>query len=96
MIVRVETATFRDHTVRAGYEYDDQTDEVTGYWCENDTGLPLTMKVTDSKDSKKVDTFEFKSGEKVEAGKLEVLEDKDGVKSLPVEMSMSYAWRAIK
>ena len=96
MIVRVETTTFREHSVRAGYEYDDETNEITGYWCENDTGLPMTMKVHDATDSKKVDEFEFKSGEKIEAGKQEVLSDKGGAKVPPFTMEMAYAWRAIK
>ena len=96
MIVRVETDTFRDHTVRAGYEYDDQTNEITGYWCENDTGLPLTMKLPDAKGSKTLEAVKFDSGEKVEAGKLDVLEEKDGVKSAPDGIQMVYAWRAVR
>ena len=96
MIVRVETTTFREHSVRAGYEYDDQTLEVTGYWCQNDTGLPLTMKLPDAKDSKTMEAVKFDSGEKVEAGKQEVLSEKDGAKVPPFSLEMSYAWRAIK
>ena len=96
MIVRVTKATFRDHSVRAGYEYDDETNEITGYWCENDTGLPMTMRIHDSADSKQIDTLEFKSGEKVEVGKQEELEEKDGTKVPPFTMEMAYAWRAIK
>ena len=96
MIVRVTKATFRGYSVRAGYEYDDETNEITGYWCENDTGLPMTMKVTDARDSKRVETVKFDPGEKVELGTREVITEKDGVRSLPFTMEASYAWRAIK
>lgn len=96
MIVRVLKATFRDHSVRAGYEYDDETNEITGYWCQNATGLPMTMKVADTGDSKRVETVKFDPGEKVEIGTREVITEKDGVKSLPFSMEASYAWRAVK
>ena len=96
MIVRVETTTFRNHSVRAGYEYDDVTNEITGYWCENDTGLPMTMKLPDAKGSSKFDPILFRSGETVEVGKQDVLTEKDGEKSFPFSLEMSYAWRAIK
>lgn len=101
MIVQVETTTFKNRQVRAGYLFDDVTLEIRGFWAENDTKSPLTMKTADPADSKKIVLDEYPpfdqavkdvSGIKNEKGELMKLVLVDGALTLPFTLEMSCSW----
>lgn len=104
VIVRVETATFRERLVRAGFDYNDQTNEIVGYWCQNDTGLPMKMTVQDPTNSKRttVDTYDSGETAKVitgitnEKGEKAIVDMTSGVPTPPFSIEMAYAWRVVK
>lgn len=86
MLVKRETATFRGPAVRAGYVYDDVTLDVVSFWCENETGLKMTMTTPDRT---KIDFV--RDGRISEPVKTRVKVDSKG--DLLATLETGYTWR---
>ena len=93
MIIRVELTTYDNRRVRAGYEYDDVKNEVTGIWCEDDTERKsgLIIRVPDAKDGGKVTTevYADKDVKDVSADRV-ALVFQDGGLTLPFTFETSH------
>ena len=61
--VRVEVFSFDGNRIRAGYDYDDQTDLLTSVWCENNTDAPLFVTIRDFPDKGKSTVIPFPTTE---------------------------------
>ena len=93
MIVRQEKATFNQHSVRVGFDYDDATLEVVRFWTEDDSAKGgFTVKVPDSKDGGKVKSEVFVEKD-VAADKITLVKDADGGLGLPFSFETSYQWQ---
>ena len=93
MIVRQEKATFNNHSVRVGFDYDDATLEVVRFWTEDDNSKGgFAVKVPDSKNGGKVKSEVFAEKD-VAADKIMLTVDKDGVVELPFNLESSYKWQ---
>ena len=93
MIVRQEKATFNQHSVRVGFDYDDATLEVVRFWTEDDNSKGgFAVKLPDSKDGGKIKAEVFAEKD-VAVDKITLTVDKDGVLELPFSLESSYQWQ---
>ena len=93
MIVRVEKATFNQHKVRIGFDYDDSTLEVVRFWTEDDNAKGgFTVKVPDSKDGGKVKSEVFAEKDTSKDG-IVLTPNATGGLDLPFRFEANYRWQ---